>query len=126
MENGNPDDLKDSNIFNPSIFSSPKENKDKQKRIKPNEDVFNCGQCDYKSKKEATLKKHITTNHEDHICKECNEKCSSFMKLLNHIAKHHHKEIVEETAIKDLDKNDTENEQVDKDKELVMSRVHAK
>ena len=33
------------------------------------------------------------------------------MKLLNHIAKHHHKEIVEETAIKDLDKNDPENEQ---------------
>ena len=32
-----------------------------------------------------------------------------------------HKEIVEETVIKDLDKNDTENEQVDKDKELVMS-----
>ena len=43
------------------------------------------------------------------------------MKLLNHIAKHHHKETVEETVIKDLDRNDTENEQVEKDKELVMS-----
>ena len=43
------------------------------------------------------------------------------MKLLNHIAKHHHKETSEETVIKDLDKNDTENEQVDKDKEGLMS-----
>ena len=73
-----------------------------------------------KQNKKATLKKHITTNHEDHICKECNEKCSSFMKLLNHIAQHHHKETFEETVIKDLDKNDIENEQVDKDKEVVM------
>ena len=43
------------------------------------------------------------------------------MKSLNHIAKHHHKETVEEPFIKDLDEKDTENEQVDKDKEVVMS-----
>ena len=82
-----------------------------QKKIKPKEDVFICGLCDYKTKKEATLKKQITTNHEDNICKECKEKCPSFMKLLNHIVKHHHKETVKETVIKDFVKKDTENEQ---------------
>ena len=56
-ENGNPDDLKDSNIFNPSIFSSPKENKDKQKEVKPKEDVLNCGHCDYKTKQKSNSQK---------------------------------------------------------------------
>ena len=80
------------------------------------EGAFNYGQCDYKTKKKATIKKHISTNHEDYLCKECNEKLPSFMKLLNHKAKHHHEETVEKTGLKDLDKNDTE-----KDKEVVLS-----
>ena len=113
--------LKDLNFFNTSSFSGPKENKVKQKKIKQKKDVLNCGQCDYKTKKEATLKNHITTNHKDHIYKEFYGKYLSFMKSLNHIAKNHHKETVEELFIKDLDEKNTENEQVDKDKEVVIS-----
>ena len=55
-EDWKPDDLKDSNIFNPSSFSSPKEKKDKQKKFEVKEGVFNCGQCDYKTKKKQLSK----------------------------------------------------------------------
>ena len=112
--------------FNPVISSSPKVNKDKQKKGELKVDVVKCSKCEYQTKKEATLKKHIITHHEDHVCKECNEKLNSFMKLLNHIAKHHPKEPAEEKGIKDSGEKDTQNKHVEKekvdnkDKELVV------
>ena len=56
--------------FNPVISSSPKVNKDKQKKGELKVDVVKCSKCEYQTKKEATLKKHIITHHEDHVCKE--------------------------------------------------------
>ena len=84
----------DQTIFHPTSFSSPKEMRDKQRKVKVKADVINCNKCDFKKRrKKATLYKHITTKHEYHICKEGSEKLQSFMTLIDHIEKHHQKEL---------------------------------
>ena len=71
------------------ISFQAKETKEK-KPIKNKEETFFCyNECDYKSKKEATLRIHNVTKHKDHICKECQYELPSFMELLRHIAQHH-------------------------------------
>ena len=71
--------------------------KDKEKKSETKEVLFNCKICNYKVKKEDTLKKHMVTQHQDHTCKECKHKLPSFMELLKHIAEQHNKEAGEET-----------------------------
>ena len=87
--------------FNPESCSSPKEKitsskkkveKDKVKTNESKEVLYTCNMCDYKVKKEDTLKKHMITKHQDHVCKECNKNLPSFMDLLKHVAKEHAKE----------------------------------
>jgi hypothetical protein len=82
--------------FNPKSSSSPKEKKNhpknEVKKIKSIEDLYKCTKCEYRCKKEATLKKHMLTQHQDHACKECKEIFSSFMELLKHVADQHFKE----------------------------------
>ena len=106
-------DLSDENCFNPSSCSSPKVKSDKTKKVEKKEEFFKCEKCDYKVKKEATLKKHIITKHEVNVCKECNEKVSTFMELLKHVAKNHTKETVEETQFKEPDEKGFENKDVE-------------
>ena len=106
-------DLSDQNCFNPSSCSSPKVKSDKTKKGEKKEEFFKCEKCDYKVRKEATLKKHIITKHEVHVCKECNEKVSTFMELLKHVAKNHTKETVEETEFKEPEEKDFKNKDVE-------------
>ena len=35
------------------------------------ETMLNCKKCEYKCKKESTLKKHFHTKHEDQKCQRC-------------------------------------------------------
>ena len=75
--------------------STPKDDKEKVKKVNSEEDLLTCTECSYKCKKEKSMKKHIITNHENHQCKECQEKLPTFMELLKHVAKHHCKEKVD-------------------------------
>ena len=77
------------------------------KTNKIKEGVYICNICDYKVKKEETLKKHMATQHEDHTCKECKHKLPSFMELLKHIAEKHSKDTGEEKGEKDKDEENT-------------------
>ena len=76
-------DIPDHFCFNPTSSSSPKdkdtnkEQEDETDKVMNNEmkeNLYSCTKCDYKVKKEATLKRHIITKHEEHVCKECKEK----------------------------------------------------
>ena len=87
--------------------STPKVLKDKGETETSEEDMLNCKECNYKCKKEQSLKKHMTTKHESHKCKECNEELSTFMELLQHVAKHHSKD-KEEKEINSLVEKDVE------------------
>ena len=62
------------------------------------ERMFNCDQCDYKCKKETTLKKHIHTKHTQHICKRCNGKFKTSMELVMHVATEHNGNTRNETT----------------------------
>ena len=112
-------DIGDKNCFNPKISSIPKDKtkcsqqtvkKDVGKKEECKEVQFKCKLCDYKLKKEATLKKHMITKHQDHVCKECQKKLPSFMDLLKHVSTHHVKEPSEEVEVKGLVDKDFKNE----------------
>ena len=122
--------MSEQNCFNPNISSSPKVKntilnktikRDKEQKSELTEDLYSCSMCEYKAKKEATLKKHIITKHKDHVCKECNDKLSSFMELLKHVAKYHSKESVEEVEIKGEKEKDDQKDLVEKE-DQVQSR----
>ena len=51
--------------------------------------MLNCDKCEYKCKKESTLKKHKNTKHKDQNCKQCNKTFNTSMEMLLHIAKLH-------------------------------------
>ena len=63
--------------------------KSQLKRLVIKKGVICCGLCNYKCKKEMTLKKHMVTNHDNHTCKEWFENLPTFIVLLKHVAKHH-------------------------------------
>ena len=128
-------DPSEKNGFNPSSCSSPKVKSDKTNKAESKKDLFKCEKCDYKVKKEDTLKKHMITKHDGHVCKECNKNMSSFMELLKHVAKMHTKETVEGTDQTESEKKvvevvqyvevtgmkDTEYENVEKDNKVTLS-----
>ena len=80
----NSDDIKDKG-------STPKE-KEKAKKVETIEESILCTKCNYKCKKQSSLKKHMLTKHNDHVCKECQEKFQSLIEILKHVASHHHKD----------------------------------
>ena len=59
------------------------------KSIESNKDKFKCDKCDYKCKKEVTLKKHMNIKHDDQQCKVYSKTFVSTIDLLQHIAKEH-------------------------------------
>ena len=75
-------------------------------------ELLKCKACDYKTKKESTLKKHMIAKHEDHECKDCKEKLPTFMELMKHVAKLHIKELDNtdqgEIGAKEIPKEDKE------------------
>ena len=114
-------DIPDHFCFNPTSSFSPKDkdtNKEQEDEIdkvmnnEMKENLYSCTKCDFKVKKEATLKRHTITKHEEHVCKECKEKCSNFMELLKHIAKYHTEEPLEETEINNKGENGAVEEEV--------------
>ena len=60
--------------------------------------MLNCDKCDYKCKKEITLKKHIHTKHEDQQCKQCSEIFKSSTELVMYTAKDHSSNINDDVA----------------------------
>ena len=76
------------------------------------EEFLKCKTCDYKTKKESTLKKHMIAKHEDHECNECKERFQNFMELMKHEAKLHIKELDNtdqgEIGAKEIPKEDKE------------------
>ena len=51
--------------------------------------VFKCDICNYKTKKDVTLKKHKNTKHGMFMCKECGQYCNSQRALEEHYNKEH-------------------------------------
>ena len=111
----NYEPFKDSSYFENSTPVSAKQKLSdvETKSFESNKDKFKCVKCEYKCKKESTLKKHINTKHIDQECKVCMMKLGSSMELLQHIAiehssieKHNKKEEININIIeiKDLDK----------------------
>ena len=72
--------------------STSKNVKEKEKDNNYKEELLKHKKCNYKCKKEVSMKKHMLTNHEDQQCKECQEKLSTFMELLKNVAIHHFKD----------------------------------
>ena len=58
--------------------------------------MLNCDQCEYKCKKDNTLKKHKQTKHEEQTCKQCNKIFKTAMEMLMHVAKDHSSNIIED------------------------------
>ena len=102
----NSDDIKDKG-------STPKVKKEKAKKVESIEESIPFTKCNYKCKKQSSLKKHMLTKHNDHECKECQKKFPSLIKLLKHVASNHHKD--EEKVKERIYKVDSE--AVDNDEE---------
>ena len=111
----NYEPFKDSSDFKNSTPVSAKQKLPdvETKSFESNKDKFKCVKCEYKCKKESTLKKHINTKHIEQECKVCMMKLGSSMELLQHIAiehssieKHNKQEEnnINIIGIKDLDK----------------------
>ena len=113
--------------------SKQNDSKDSKKSQKKD---FKCEKCDYVCQKLTTLKKHVNTKHTEQNCKVCHTEFKTSMELINHVAKEHHQEEEEEwhvkfhstpkadeeeKGLKLVDKENTDNEQVVKEKEDVVS-----
>ena len=106
--------------------STPKMVKDKVKKDTKAEEVFNCKECSYKSKKEKTLKKHMVNNHETHKCKECLQNLPTVGELMKHLAEHHDQhegDNKEETELGNISEKDIEKEERVKEKNVVNNKV---
>ena len=102
--------------------STPKVLKEKGETEGGEEDLFNCKECNYKCKKEQSLKKHMITKHESHKCKECKEELFTFMELLQHVAKDHSKD-KEEKEIKYPGEKDVENKHTQNENKVIKESV---
>ena len=60
-----------------------------EKSSESKKELFKCEKCEYKCKKQVTLKKHMHTKHEAQHCKVCSQMFVSTTDLLQHIVKEH-------------------------------------
>ena len=126
-EKSKQNDSKDSEVKSGIDFKDSKKSQKKD---------FKCEKCDYVCQKLTTLKKHVNTKHTEQNCKVCHTEFKTSMELINHVAKEHHQEEEEEwhvkfhstpkadeeeKGLKHVDKKNTDNEQVVKEKEVVVS-----
>jgi hypothetical protein len=102
--------------------STPKVMKEKEKTDNSEEDMLYCKDCNYKCKKELSLKKHMVTKHESHKCKECKQELSTFMELLKHVARHHEKD-KEKEDFKDSAEKDVENKHAKSENKVKKNKV---
>ena len=99
--------------------STSKVMKEKENIDDSKEDMLYCKECNYKCKKELSLKKHMVTKYESHKCKE---ELPTFMELLKHVAKHHQKD-KEKEDIKDSSQKDVENKHTENENKVKKDNV---
>ena len=70
-----------------TVEGNVKQNQGRKYGIK--DDLLKCDACEYKCKKDETLRKNINTKHEDHLCSNCQLRFDNINDLQKHVAKDH-------------------------------------